>query len=209
MPALGGTPRRIAKEGNFPSWSPDGTKIVFARNRIGLFEVAASGGDVREIKLPNAPRANYYPAYSSDARWVFFEDPTNGISAVPVTGGAVQQIATGRHPIWDASSQAVIYSDSREGNNHSLWSVPFSTKEGKPSGTPRALTIGRGRDWQAAVSKDGKLVAFTAIPGRLQPGIRSVRRGSGPRPRLSTHVDDGQSSQLFHALLSGWSISRL
>jgi Tol biopolymer transport system component len=40
--------------------------------------------------------------------------------------------------------------------------VPFSTKDGK-AGTPRPLTIGRGRDWQPAVSKDGKLVAFTAI----------------------------------------------
>jgi len=165
MPALGGTPRRVARDGNFPSWSPDGTKIVFTRYRIGLFEVAASGGDVREIKLPstNTGQGHYYPAYSSDSRWVFFEDNANGINAVPVTGGAPQQIATGRHPVWDTSSQAVIYSDSREGNNHSLWSVPFSAQDGKPSGTPRALTIGRGRDWQPAVSKDGKLVAFTAM----------------------------------------------
>jgi Tol biopolymer transport system component len=57
----------------------------------------------------------------------------------------------------------VIYSDSREGNNHSLWSVGFSTKDGKPVGTSRPLTRGRGRDWQPAVSRDGKLVAFTAI----------------------------------------------
>jgi Tol biopolymer transport system component len=163
MPALGGTPRRVAKDGNFPSWSPDGSKIVFARYRIGLFEVAASGSGAHEIKLPNAPRQIYYPAYSSDSRWVFFEDSANGINAVPSAGGAVQQIATGRHPVWDETSQAVIYSDSREGNNHSLWSVPFSVKDGKPSGKPRALTIGRGRDWQPAVSRDGKLVAYTAI----------------------------------------------
>ena len=164
MPALGGIPRRIAKDGNFPSWSPDGTKIVFARKRVGLFEVSASGGDTRAIKLPSDMGATgYYPAYSSDARWVFFEDGRNRINVVPITGGAIQQIATGRHPVWDASSQAVIYSDSREGNNHSLWSVPFSTKGGKPSGPARALTIGRGRDWQPAVSKDGTLVAFTAI----------------------------------------------
>ena len=160
MPALGGTPRRIARDGNFPSWSSDGTKIVFARNRIGVFEVPASGGDVHEIKMPGTPRVFYYPVYSSDSQWVFVE--ANGILAVPVAGGAVQQIATGRHPVWDASSQAVIYSDSREGNNHSLWSVPFSTKDGK-AGTPRPLTIGRGRDWQPAVSKDGKLVAFTGF----------------------------------------------
>ncbi len=163
MPALGGTPRRIARNGNFPSWSPDGTKIVFSRNRIGLFEVPASGGETRQIKLPNTPVSSYYPVYSSDSQWVFFEDNANGINAVPVTGGAFQQIATGRHPVWDPSSSAVIYSDSREGNNHSLWSAGFSTKDGKPLGEPRPITRGRGRDWQPAVSKDGKLIAFTAI----------------------------------------------
>jgi serine/threonine protein kinase len=163
MPALGGVPRRIARDGDFPSWSPDGTKIVFSRDRIGLFEVASAGGDVRAIALPGDPQVIYYPAYSSDGRWVVFEDPRNGISVVPVAGGPVQQIGTGRHPVWDASAHAVIYTDSREGNNHSLWSVPFSTEDGKPSGPARPLTIGRGRDWQPAVSRDGTLVAYTAI----------------------------------------------
>jgi eukaryotic-like serine/threonine-protein kinase len=161
MPALGGTPHKIAKDGNFPSWSPDGMKIVFVRKRIGLFEVAASGGDVRAIKLPT--QGVFYPAYSSDARWIFFEDARNAINVVAATGGNVQQIGTGRHPVWDDSSQSVIYSDSREGNNHSLWSVPFSTRDGKTSGPARPLTIGRGRDWQPAVSRDGRLVAYTAI----------------------------------------------
>ena len=82
---------------------------------------------------------------------------------MPVGGGDVQPIGTGRHPVWDEASQAVIYSDSREGNNHSLWSVPFSVKDGKPSGPARPITIGRGRDWQPAVSRDGTLVAFTAF----------------------------------------------
>jgi Tol biopolymer transport system component len=159
MPALGGVPRRIARHGNFPSWSPDGTKIVFARNRIGLFEVAALGGDVRAIPLPGDPQTFYYPVYSSDGRWVFLEDSRNNISAVPVTGGTVQQIGIGRHPAWDASSHSVIFSDSREGHNHSLWRVPFSADTGKPSGPARPLTIGRGRDWQPAVSRDGTLVA--------------------------------------------------
>ena len=39
-------------------------------------------------------------------------------------------------------------------------------------------------------------------PDRLQPRIRSVRRGSGPCPRPSRGFDDRQSSQLLHALLT-------
>ena len=34
---------------------------------------------------------------------------------------------------------------------------------GNRPGRRRPLTIGRGRDWQPAVSRDGKLVAYTAI----------------------------------------------
>ena len=161
MPALGGTARRVVKDGNFPSWSPDGSKIVFVRYRGMLCEVSASGGEAREIKLPDNSRPIYYPTYSSDSRWIFIE--TNGIQAVRASDGVMQQIASGRHPVWDDASQAVIYSDDREGNNYSLWSIPFSLQEGKPTGNPRALTVGRGRDWQPAVSKDGKLVTYTAI----------------------------------------------
>jgi Tol biopolymer transport system component len=161
MTALGGTARRVAKDGNYPSWSPDGSKIVFVRHRGLLVEVPASGGEAREIKVSGNPSV-YYPAYSSDARWIFFESQGAGIQAVQATGGQPQQIASGRHPVWDDASQAVIYSDDREGKNHSLYSVPFSLKEGK-LGHARALTVGRGRDWQPAVSRDGKLIAYTAI----------------------------------------------
>ena len=40
-----GTARRIASNGNLPAWSPDGSTIMFTRNRQGLFQVAASGGE--------------------------------------------------------------------------------------------------------------------------------------------------------------------
>ena len=75
----------------------------------------------------------------------------------------IRQIARGWHPSWDAVSQAVVYSNSEEGKNNSLWTLPFSTTDGKVSGVPRPLTVGRGRDWQPAVSRDGKRIAFTAI----------------------------------------------
>lgn len=165
MPALGGVARRVVKDGNYPSWSPDGSTIVFTRHRrSSIFQVAVAGGEPREIADPAGPREPAYPAFSSNGQWIFFE-PVNssGIFVVPAAGGASRQIATGRHPVWDASAQAVIYSDSREGHNHSLWTVPFSERDGAATGPPRPLTVGRGRDWQPAVSRDGELIAFTGI----------------------------------------------
>jgi Tol biopolymer transport system component len=165
MPALGGGARRIVKDGNDPSWSPDGSSIVFTRNRrSSIFQVAVAGGEPREIAVSAGPREPVYPAFSSNGQWIFFEfQNSNGIFVVPAAGGAGRQIATGRHPVWDASAQAVIYSDSSEGHNHSLWTVPFSERDGTATGPPRPLTVGRGRDWQPAISRDGKLIAFTGI----------------------------------------------
>ena len=40
--------------------------------------------------------------------------------------------------------------------------MPFSTTDGAISGTAEPLTVGRGRDTQAAISHNGKLIAFSA-----------------------------------------------
>jgi Tol biopolymer transport system component len=168
MPALAGQARMIAKNANAPSWSPDGTTIVFSRSRDGIYQVAASGGEARKLPLTGevvAVRGSFAPIYSSDGRWIFFEAGTNegDIYAVAAVGGAATRIAKGWHPAWDAAAEGIVYSNSEEGRNNSLWILPFSLREGKVSGPPRALTVGRGRDWQPSVSRDGKLIAYTAM----------------------------------------------
>ena len=47
VPALGGTPAKLVEDGYFPSWSPDGKRIVFMSNRdrqLNLWTVSADGG---------------------------------------------------------------------------------------------------------------------------------------------------------------------
>jgi serine/threonine protein kinase len=168
MPALAGQARMIAKNGNAPSWSPDGTTIVFSRPRDGIYQISSSGGEAHKLLLTGevvAVRGSFAPIYSSDGRWIFFEAGTNqgDIYAVPAAGGAATRIAKGWHPAWDAASEGIVYSNSEEGRNNSLWILPFSLRDGKVSGPPRALTVGRGRDWQPSVSRDGKLIAYTAM----------------------------------------------
>jgi len=168
MPALAGPARLIAKNGNAPSWSPDGSTIVFSRSRDGIYQVSASGGEAHKLLLTGevvAVRGSFAPVYSSDGRWIFFEAGTNqgDIYVVPAAGGAATHIAKGWHPAWDATSEGIVYSNSEEGRNNSLWILLFSLRDGKVSGSARPLTVGRGRDWQPSVSRDGKLIAYTAM----------------------------------------------
>jgi serine/threonine protein kinase len=167
IPALGGrSARLLAKNANSPAWSPDGAVIAFCRTRDGLYQIPAMGGEERRVKIEGVPPTvrGASPAYSSDGRWIFFEGTQfPRIYAVRAEGGTAQQIAVGWRPVWDQAHQAVIFSNSAEGRNNSLWSQPFSTKEGKPTGPSHALTIGRGRDTEATISRDGGVLAFTAM----------------------------------------------
>jgi eukaryotic-like serine/threonine-protein kinase len=171
MPALGGPARKIVEAGNFPSWSSDGSSIIFTRGPQGnykLLSVSVQGGEPREIPLEfNASdlvQLNlFHPSYSSDGQWIVFETQQgDGIYVVSAGGGEPQLIARGRHPVWNANSTAIIYSSGEPGKNYSLWQVPFARQHGKKSGEATPLTVSRGRDTQPTVSRDGKLIAFAA-----------------------------------------------
>jgi serine/threonine protein kinase len=170
MPALGGSARRIAESGNFPSWSPDGSTIIYTRGTAWfqpkMLRVSAQGGESQHIPITFAadepPQPFWlYASYSSDTRWIAFEAGAY-IFVVNSEGGQARRIVKGKRPVWSADSQAIIYSNTESGKNLSLWQVPFSLMEGVVSGSPEPLTVGRGRDIQAAVSRDGKMIAYAA-----------------------------------------------
>jgi serine/threonine protein kinase len=169
MTAHGGNVRRIAESGNFPSWSRDGSSIIYVSGpwfNHKIYSVAATGGDAREIPInfrsdQAAPPRLLFPSYSSDGRWIVFWSQ-NTIHVVSAEGGETRPIAKGIYPVWSADSRAIIYSSAETGKNLTLWRVPFSLVEGNVSGSPEPLTIGRGRDVESTVSRDGKLIAFTA-----------------------------------------------
>ena len=170
MPALGGSARRIAESGNFPSWSPDGSMIVYTRGtswyQPQMRRVPAQGGEAQDIPITFAagepPQPFWlYPSYSSDNRWIVFEAGPN-VFVVSAEGGEAKRLVRGKRPVWSSDSQGIIYSNAEAGKNLSLWRVSFSLKKGAVSGEAEPLTVGRGRDLQAAISRDGKMIAYAA-----------------------------------------------
>ncbi len=205
MSALGGSPRRVARLGNYPSWSPDGSAILYTSGPWTfkkLYRVAAAGGEPQEIpvQLTEAiPPHLLYPRYSADERWIVFEAQET-IYVVPATGGVAKLIALGRNPVWTADSSSIIYSSTEPGRNESLWQIPFSIASGEASGPAWPLTVGRGRDTQAAASRDGKRIAFSAQSLSFNLEVLPIDAEAGRvtgEPRALTHGSENATFMDF------------
>jgi serine/threonine protein kinase len=171
MPALGGSPRRIAQSGNFPSWSSDGSSLVFMGGgafKKKVFRVPASGGQAQELAIrPPKGVAAYrfmlYPTLSPDGKWILFQAEEFRVHVVSSSGGEAKLLCRGRRPVWAPDGRSVVCSNADPGKNLSLWRIPFSPTRGVADGSAEPVTVGRGVDTQATISHDGRQIAFTAL----------------------------------------------
>ncbi len=167
MPAFGGSARKIVETGTFPSWSPDGSSLIFTKGPWygqSIFQVPSNGGEPREIPITLKKAAPFfaYPSFSPDGSHILFE-AANNIFVVGSDGGDARLVVEGKHPVWSSDGSSIYYTNVEAGKNYTLWQARFSIQEGKLVGEPSPLTVGRGRDTQPAVSRDGKLIAFSAL----------------------------------------------
>jgi serine/threonine protein kinase len=172
MPALGGNARRIAESGNFPSWSSDGSTIVYMGGgdfNKKIYRVSAAGGEASEIPLQHASNTSrgggrylLFPSLSPDGRWLLFET-TGGAFVVESGGGEAKYIGNGRRPVWAPDGRSIVYSTGEAGKNSSLWKLPFSTAKGTAEGRGEPLTVGISPNTQASVAGDGRQIVFTAL----------------------------------------------
>lgn len=107
----------------YPSWSPDGQRLVFASDRdgadIGLFDLYIMNRDGSGLtRLTNSPESrDDLPVWSNDGNWIAFVSDRDGdsdIYAVTVDGSQLVRVTdnvdvTDSYPDWSPDDSQIVF----------------------------------------------------------------------------------------------------
>ena len=115
-----------------PRISPDGSRIVFASNSSGSYEIWLSSADgTSPMKLTNMEaRSTGSPNWSPDGKWIAFDSMKSGSSDIYVIsaeGGPPRRFTTDAAdhvvPTWSRDGRWIYFGSNRSGS-WQIWKVP-------------------------------------------------------------------------------------
>jgi Tol biopolymer transport system component len=179
--ALGGTDRLVARRGQGPRFSPDGTRIAYwVGSRSGftaseIHLVDASGGAPQVVQVGVAFAQS--PVWSPDGKHLLFAGALHASTANPsdwdwwvcgLDGG--QPVSTGvkslleqmgitgfRQPDAWLPGERVVFS-AKLGHGTNLWELSLSARTWRVEGTPRRVTTGPGPELHPSALDNGRMV---------------------------------------------------
>lgn len=147
-----------------PNFSPDGTKIVFASDRTGSFQIwlaDADGKNQRQLTDSENPAGS--PRFSPDGRFIAFDSQINGkgeIFVIPAEGGAMRRLTNSdAHdvlPAWSADGKDIFFTSNQSGD-FQIWKIAADGGE--------AVQITGQGAFEAIASPDGREIFYTKSRG--------------------------------------------
>ena len=169
LPMMGGAVRAFMGEGNnAPSWSPDGTRLVYFNNAPGdpMFVADRSGADPLQILAPDEKRVlhNHNPVWSPDSQWIYFvrgAEPTDDMDVwrIRPSGDSLERL-TEQHSdvnyLAPISARTLLYVGHAEDQSGPwLWALDVERK------AARRVSSGLDQYASVAASRDGRRVVAT------------------------------------------------
>jgi Tol biopolymer transport system component len=178
MGRTGEAVRRVTRAGFNPSWSPDGTMLVYATERVGLMPlnwegvselwvVPVAGGEARRLGpgdgvqphwSPHGQRIVYQTRLGTEAQMDLMTIAASGGEPVPV----LSDKATDWSPTWSPDGR-FIYFVSDRGGSMNLWRVPVDEGSGRARGEPEPVTTPAPFVAHPSLSADGRRLAFSSV----------------------------------------------
>src|SRR5262245_48420937 len=169
LPMMGGAVRAFMGEGNnAPSWSPDGTRLVYFNNAPGdpMFVADRSGADPTQILAPDEKRVvhNHNPVWSLDGQWIYFvrgAEPTDDMDVwrIRPSGDSLERLTeqhTDVNYLAPISSRTLLYvAHAEDQSGPWLWALDIENK------IARRVSSGLDQYASVAASRDGRRVVAT------------------------------------------------
>jgi Tol biopolymer transport system component/tetratricopeptide (TPR) repeat protein len=166
MDSEGGTARPLIDElwdARQPSWSPDGTEIVFQAYRDGNYHIWVVDLEGRTRQLTNGPFDHREPHWSPDGGSVVFSSDRRGsydLWSLALETGTLARLTSGEGHEWGAAfspdGTMIAYSERGQGG-------PRVSVQNLSDGTEHTVTRVSGTPEGVAWSPDGNTLTFTIL----------------------------------------------
>jgi Tol biopolymer transport system component/DNA-binding winged helix-turn-helix (wHTH) protein len=193
---FGGSPLRLADNGDRGAVSPDGSKIVFLRGEYGREEIWQMQSDGQEPrKILGQPGDNFQSVvWSPDSRHIAFvrtlyfhgwEEPEASLGICDLVARKTNYILSSSRLhgslVW-ALDGRLIYSLGEPPPNQydsNLWAIKVDAKGNQTWGQPDRLTDGPDAKMSASISADGRYLLFLRRADAPEIYVAEVKAGSG------------------------------
>ena len=144
-----------------PSWSPDGSKIIYTRGDVmtnfDIYSMDAGGGNI--IRLTEHAERDQRAVWSPDGQTIAFESQRDGDKSIwlmDADGSNKRKVVQGREPSWSPDGKSIAFTSSAFDDNDEIYLIGVD-------GLNRVrLTENRKYDWFASWDPLGERIAFNS-----------------------------------------------